>query len=272
MDIQVKEAHYNVQITGKGSPLVLLHGFTGSTATWKRFADCFKNDHQLIAIDLPGHGLTSAPLNEHYFLMENVCEAIQDILDQLNIDQAAFLGYSMGGRTALAFSVLYPEYVNSLILESASPGLKTTAERVDRKTRDEKLATFIENEGLERFTDKWEEIPLFESQKKLSPEQRMEIRSERLRNTTEGLSASLRYMGTGSQPSYWSMLDVIGIPVLLITGEWDRKFIDIAKKMKKLFKNAEHQIILQAGHAIQVEQPEKFDTMVREFLVKNSTT
>lgn len=262
---------YHVEIEGSGTPVVLLHGFTGSTKSWSRLIQAFKNEFQTIAIDLPGHGETKVSSGENYS-MEQTCESIKAILDQLEIKKAAFIGYSMGGRTALAFANMYPDRVSSLVLESASPGLKTAEERIARQQRDEELATFIEHEGIERFTERWEQVPLFASQKHLSAEKRQEIRKGRRKNTKEGLAASLRYMGTGSQPSYWENLKTLSVPVLLLTGEWDEKFISIANEMEKLLPDVVHQNILQAGHAIQVEQPEKFDTMVREFLYENSTT
>ncbi|WP_404404486.1 2-succinyl-6-hydroxy-2,4-cyclohexadiene-1-carboxylate synthase [Jeotgalibacillus malaysiensis] len=267
----VNGEEYHIEIEGSSKPVVLLHGFTGSTKSWSRLIQTFKNEFQMIAIDLPGHGHTKVTSSEKY-RMEQACESIKTILDQLAIKKAAFIGYSMGGRTALAFANMYPERVSCLVLESASPGLKTPDERLARQKSDAELAAFIENEGIERFTDRWEQVPLFESQKHLSAEKREEIRAGRLKNTEEGLAESLRYMGTGSQKSYWEHLNTLHIPVLLLTGEWDRKFINIANEMEKLLPNAMHQNILHAGHAIQVEQPEKFDTMVREFLNKNSTT
>ncbi|MBM7580997.1 2-succinyl-6-hydroxy-2,4-cyclohexadiene-1-carboxylate synthase [Jeotgalibacillus terrae] len=270
--VKVDDAAYHVKVSGSGAPIVVLHGFTGSAESWDRFASEMSSDFQVIAIDLPGHGQTQAPLNRHYFSMEKVCLAIRDILSFLKIDQAAFLGYSMGGRTALAYAAIYPQSVTSLILESASPGLKTVNERADRRQSDAELASFIENEGIKRFTERWERIPLFVSQKQLSEEKRMEIREGRLQNSAEGLAASLRYMGTGSQPSYWDALGKLNKTVLLLTGEWDHKFIRIAMEMEKLLPNAVHENILHSGHAIQVEQPEKFDTIVKEFLFKNSTT
>ncbi|AJD91867.1 esterase [Jeotgalibacillus malaysiensis] len=269
--MNVNGESYHVEVEGSGTPVVLLHGFTGSTKSWSRMMRAFKHEFQLIAIDLPGHGQTKVSQSEKYE-MEQACNAIKSILDQLNINKTAVIGYSMGGRTALAFAHLYPERVSCLILESASPGLKTAAERAARQKSDKELAAFIESEGVERFTDRWEQVPLFDSQKLLSAEKRQEIRAGRLKNSETGLALSLRYMGTGSQKSYWDRLKTMTMPVLLLTGEWDRKFINIADEMIKLLPNAVHHNILSTGHAIQVEQPEKFDTMVREFLNENSTT
>ena len=67
----------------------------------------------------------------------------------------------MGGRIALAYTIKYPERVTSLILESASPGLKTEQERIERREADELLAKKINSEGIPSFVEFWENIPLF---------------------------------------------------------------------------------------------------------------
>ncbi|GIW50403.1 MAG: hypothetical protein KatS3mg080_1014 [Anoxybacillus sp.] len=77
----------------------------------------------------------------------------------------------MGGRRlALTFAVLYPQYVQTLILESSSPGLKTEEERMKRREEDERLAQFIEQHGVASFVDRWENIPLFSSLQRLPEE------------------------------------------------------------------------------------------------------
>ena len=126
----------------------------------------------------------------------------------------------------------------------------------------------LEN-GMEAFVDQWENIPLFESQKRLSSKTRLSIREQRLANVPTGLSNSLLGMGTGSQASYWDELDTLDFPVLLVTGELDPKFCEIADLMIKKLKRAEWKIISDAGHAIHVEDGEKFGKIISEFLKRN---
>src|SRR5690625_6877126 len=81
--------------------------------------------------------------------------------DTLKITKIHLLGYSMGGRTSLSFANYYPEKINSLILESASPGIADPFERQRRKEADKALAEKILIEGVEAFVDYWEDLPLF---------------------------------------------------------------------------------------------------------------
>jgi len=262
---EINHIKYKVDIQGEGPPVLLLHGFTGSLHTWDNLVENHKDSFQFIRLDLPGHGKTEC---EKQFTMESVCEDLKDLLDELSIQTAHVLGYSMGGRTALSFTMIYPSRVRSLILESASPGLDSTHEQLARQVKDEGLAEEIEMYGVEQFVTKWENLPMFESQKGLAQNVQNAIREERLSQKPSGLAASLRGMGTGVQPSWWDKLSVFPREVLLLTGEKDDKFCDISREMNKHFQQSSHEIISRAGHAIHVEQPRIFGTIVRDFLLK----
>ncbi|WP_409251751.1 2-succinyl-6-hydroxy-2,4-cyclohexadiene-1-carboxylate synthase [Bacillus sp. SCS-153A] len=256
---------YHVEVKGKGEPIVLLHGFTGDSSTWNEILPYLEN-YKTIAIDLLGHGSTDSPGDPDRYRIEQAVADLKVILDELDIEEVSLLGYSMGGRIALAFTAAYPERVKALILESSSPGLKTVSERRLRVSADKKLADMILSEGLINFVDYWENIPLFSSQKKLSSSKQEEIRLNRLSQNPVGLANSLKGMGTGRQPSYWEALRNLPIKMLFITGELDSKFCRIAKEMENGAQNACIEEIEGAGHALHVEEPEKFGTIVREFL------
>ncbi|WP_332066878.1 2-succinyl-6-hydroxy-2,4-cyclohexadiene-1-carboxylate synthase [Bacillus sp. KH172YL63] len=264
--LHINDVSYFIEIKGQGKPLVFLHGFTGDTSTWTKITDKLSSTHQCISIDLPGHGRTSSPEDFGRYGMERVTDDLHAILTSLHVESATLIGYSMGGRTALHFALMHQDKVETLILESASPGLKSEEERVERKRKDHALADRIEREGIQAFVDYWEEIPLFATQKKLQQAEREEIRKQRLNQSAVGLSNSLRGMGTGAQDSLWNRLAELKIPVHLLVGELDPKFLDIAEEMKK--RNPAFQIVTfsNTGHAIHVEEPRKFGTIIEDLL------
>lgn len=268
MHIKVNGINYYVKTIGEGEPLLLLHGFTGSQQTWTPFINDWSRSFKLILVDLIGHGRTDHPEVADRYSMEYVVHDLKEILHRLNINKVHLLGYSMGGRVALSFSILYPEYVISLILESSSPGLEFEEERLARIESDNQLAERIERGGMQAFIDFWEKIPLFATQEqRLSAERKQAMRQERLGNSSLGLANSLRGMGTGVQPSWWDRLAHFQKPVLLLAGEDDQKFCMIGQKMHKLFPNSKILIIKDAGHAIHVEQPEFFGKIVIDYLI-----
>ncbi|MFP3499098.1 alpha/beta fold hydrolase, partial [Pseudomonas sp. SIMBA_059] len=86
-------------------------------------------------------------------------EVLHELFNELQLSNFTLLGYSLGGRVALSYVAKYPDEIKHLILESASPGLKTEQERQARRNSDEKLANEILQNGLQSFVDKWENIP-----------------------------------------------------------------------------------------------------------------
>ena len=269
MKVVCRDVTYHVEVAGQGEPLLLLHGFTGNVDTWSFLVPMLRESYQLIMVDIIGHGQTDSPKEVRAYEMEQAAADLVSILEKLEVSTAHVLGYSMGGRLALSLAMLYPHYVRSLLLESASPGLKTERERLERRKQDQQLAERIVADGIEAFVEAWENIALFQSQKRLPNEQKLAIRKQRLANSPLGLANSLLGMGTGSQPSWWNELEKLDMPVLLITGELDSKFCKIANRMQNRLKHGEWTIINDVGHAIHVEDGEKFGKIIREFLLKH---
>jgi 2-succinyl-6-hydroxy-2,4-cyclohexadiene-1-carboxylate synthase len=249
--------------------LLLLHGFTGSAQSWRPLLPTLSLHFQVITPDILGHGRSPIPPSPADYQMAKVAATLITLLDQHTRQPAHLLGYSMGGRLALYLAIHYPHRFRSLILESASPGLKTEAERESRRQRDNALADRIERDGIEAFVDFWETLPLWASQEQLPAPTRARLRQQRLQNNPIGLANSLRGMGTGVQPSLWPHLAEVTTPVLLLTGELDRKFVSIAQEMAPLFPRAQHIIIPHAGHTIHLERPKTYLETVREITPKH---
>jgi 2-succinyl-6-hydroxy-2,4-cyclohexadiene-1-carboxylate synthase len=264
--MEVNGVTYHAETAGRGEPLILLHGFTGSAASWEPFIPDWSRRYRIVAVDIIGHGSSDAPPDVSRYSMEHAVDDLAALMDALDMDAAAVLGYSMGGRLALSLAALKPEKVRALILESSSPGLSAAEERLERARQDEALAGRIEREGLEWFVAYWENLPLFQSVKRLPQEIQERIRRQRLNNRALGLANSLRGMGAGAQPSWWEHLPLLPMPVQLIAGEWDGKYMAIARRMQEMIPRCRFTPVAQAGHMVHVEQAQIFDKIVMEFL------
>ncbi|XJZ26591.1 2-succinyl-6-hydroxy-2,4-cyclohexadiene-1-carboxylate synthase [Bacillota bacterium Lsc_1132] len=269
MDYLINGVRYHVETFGEGYPLLLLHGFTGDASTWLPFCSQWGSHSRLIMPDLIGHGKTESPQGLERYAIESVADDLRRLLDEMGIEKADLLGYSMGGRLGLTFSLLFPERVRKLILESSSPGLLTEEERKLRRKNDRHLAEMILEKGIKDFVDYWERIPLFSTMKGTPVQVKAAIRTQRLAQSPNGLANSLLGMGTGSQPSWWENLKLLTNEVLLINGEKDEKFCRIAVQMAAVLKNCKRTTIKNSGHAIHVEEPEKFGTIVSGFLTQS---
>jgi 2-succinyl-6-hydroxy-2,4-cyclohexadiene-1-carboxylate synthase len=266
MIITANDVNYFVEITGEGPPVLFLHGFTGDSTTWEELTSKLRPNFKCISVDIIGHGKSDAPIDPERYAIEKVAEDLECILHELDVHSVSILGYSMGGRLALTFTILFPDYIDKLILESSTPGLRTETERIERREKDKVLSEMIVNEGLHSFVEYWESIPLFSSQKRLPLSVQKSIRGQRLKQKPEGLSASLAGMGTGEQPSWWEEFKQLDISIHVLVGEEDTKFVSIANEMKKVNDKVKISTFPHVGHAIHVEEPRKFGTMVEEIL------
>lgn len=253
----------NYLLYGRGpSPLLLLHGFTGQGSHWAAVEPLLGAQHHLICPDLVGHGRAPAPTDLARYTMPAVAQELIALLDELGVAKVDLLGYSMGGRLALYLALHYPERFGRVVLESASPGLATAAERTARQQSDEALAERIEREGMASFVAHWESLPLWASQASLPAEVRQRLHQQRLEHNPTGLANSLRGMGTGVQPNLWPRLAELKMPVTLVVGELDHKFVAINEQMAAQIKSAVLHIIPHAGHTVHLEQPESWGALV----------
>lgn len=244
------------ETTGSGDRVVLLHGFTQTGRCWGPLADDLARRHAVCTVDLPGHGGSG-----------EVRAGIEDSVPLLAAAgrPGAYLGYSMGGRFALRLALDRPDIVQRLVLIGASPGLADPDERTARRTADEALAERVEAEGVDSFVHDWLDLPLFEG---IPPAMRFE--AERCTNTAAGLASSLRLAGTGAQEPVWDRLGELTAPVLLITGADDAKFSAIARAMAEVIPNAEHTVVLDAGHTVHLEYPDATAALVRGWLSRTA--
>jgi len=250
-----------------GEPVLLLHGFAGCRANWEGLArELAEEGFHAVAVDLPGHGETSSPPDAERYRIERVAADLAALMDRLGLGRIHLLGYSMGGRAALTFASLYSNRLESLVLESSSPGLATEEERRQRRKADEELADRIEARGMEWFVEYWSGLPLFATMRRLDRGVLERIREQRLRLNPSGLANSLRGMGTGSQPSWWESLPRLNLPVLLIAGEEDEKYAAIAERMRRVLPSARMEIVPGAGHNVHLERPNVFRDLVVPFI------
>ncbi|RLT38722.1 MAG: 2-succinyl-6-hydroxy-2,4-cyclohexadiene-1-carboxylate synthase [Chloroflexi bacterium] len=245
-----------------GATLLLLHGFTGSGASWAAHAAYLRTAGlRVLSPDLPGHG-ANLPANPDDYTMEVAAGQLAALLEAEKSGPVHLLGYSMGGRLALYFALHYPEKVRSLILESASPGLASAEERAARRASDDALADRIEREGIPAFVAFWESLPLWKSQACLPVAAQQWLHESRLRNDPTGLARSLAGMGSGVQPSLWERLNELRMPALLLAGAEDAKFVEIAQQMAERIPSARLEVVPEAGHTVHWEQPDAFREIV----------
>jgi 2-succinyl-6-hydroxy-2,4-cyclohexadiene-1-carboxylate synthase len=155
---------------------------------------------------------------------------------------------------ALLVALSDPDAISSLILISATAGIREAAERARRRASDAEAAAGLRTHGLEVFVDDWINRPLT-STADLPSDVRSRDRALRLTNTAEGLARALEGYGQGAQPDVWSELHRLSIPTLFINGDRDRKYADIAHRMASEIPTAVVVGIPDASHNPLIEAP-----------------
>lgn len=224
--------------------LVLVHGFTQTRRSWDPLVPALEAEHEVVALDAPGHGRAG--------------EVEADLVDGAALltaagGRATYVGYSMGGRLCLHAALGDPAAVRGLVLVSATAGLDDVRERDARRAADDALADRIEAIGVPAFLDEWLNQPLFAGLDAAS-----QGRADRLENTAAGLASSLRLAGTGTQAPLWDRLGEITVPVLVVVGALDAKFLPIGERLAGALPRAELAVIEGAGHTVHLEQRERF--------------
>ena len=239
-------------------PLVALHGFLGSSSDWTGLAARLPA-RAVAAIDLPGHGAaTGLPAEAYGF--DAAVDALAATFDAHGLARPDLLGYSMGGRVALAFALRHPERVRTLTLESASAGLETDAARAARRTLDAERAADLAAD-LPGFLRRWVAMPLFAT---LTPAQRDALVAERSHADAHELARGLVGMGTGAMPDLWPLLPTLACPVRLVVGAADAKFVALAHRMAGRLPTAALHVVEGAGHNVHLERPDAFARLLAE--------
>ena len=226
-------------------PVVLLHGFAGTGATWDPVRRRLGPATALQTPDLPGHG-TVAGVRPVSF------DACVDTVLACAPPRFVLGGYSLGGRVALHVALAAAGRVSALVLVSTTAGIADDAERADRRTADGLLADAIQRDGLAAFSERWTAQPLFADD---PPDAVTAQRTEIARQTPDGLAAALRGIGTGAMAPLWERLPELTMPVQVVAGERDAKFTELGDRLVAALSDARLVVVPGAGHGLPREAP-----------------
>jgi len=208
--------HKNTKIayseTGKGTTLVLLHGFLENSTMWDFYIETLAKKHRVITIDMLGHGETECLGYIHS--MEDMADSVHAVLSELRIRKAIFIGHSMGGYVALAFAELYADNVKGIVLLNStsrpdSDERKTNRDRAIVAVKKD-YATFIRMSIANLFSE--------DNRDRLA-EEIESVKLEALKTPLQGIVAALEGMKIRKDREV--LLHFAPYPVMLILGEKD---------------------------------------------------
>lgn len=226
--------------------IVLLHGFSGTSRAWDGVVEYLDPErYRPLALDLPGHGAEATHRPPITF-----ASCVEHVLAQAP-ERFALCGYSLGGRVALHVALAAPERITSLTIVSANPGIEDALERAARRRVDRQLADELEHIPFEDFIERWRTQPLFAED---PPEVGELARADQRRNSPWALAEVLRGLGVGEMASLWGRLDELGMPVSVIVGDRDEKFLTIGRRLAEEVLHGSV-VVLEGGHGLPLENP-----------------
>lgn len=197
---------------GKGTAVVLLHGFLENKKMWNEFVPEWSKKFRVITIDLLGHGETDCMGYVH--TMENNADVVHEVLSELRLRKAIFVGHSMGGYVALAFAELYPEMLKGMVLLNST----SRADSVERKTNRDRAIKAVK-QSFQNFISLSISNLFSEENRDQLTDAIEHVKQEALKTPLQGIVASLEGMKIRNDREV--LLHVTSFPKLLVLGEKD---------------------------------------------------
>ncbi|WP_299526421.1 alpha/beta fold hydrolase [uncultured Lutibacter sp.] len=212
MNFLYKNTSVHFTISGKGSAIVLLHGFLENNTMWNEITKVLSKRNKVICIDLLGHGKTE---NHGYIhTMEDQAEMVKAVLNHLHLRKYIIIGHSMGGYIALAYSKLFPQNIKGLCLMNSTALPDSEEKKINRDRAI--LAVKQNHKTFVRIA-----IPMLFSEKNrtIFTSEIKQITNEALQISTQGIIASLE--GMKIRKDHTSIYKNANFPIQMIIGKQD---------------------------------------------------
>lgn len=253
----------NVKVEGAGRTIVMIHGFSAAIGWWDAISDDLAKDHQVVRLDLIGHGGTAAPSAD--YAIERQAALVSAVLDRLRVDKATVIGHSMGGEVATALVEARPPLVERLVLidSPATADAKFTAAMHAYLTPvlGQAMSRILTDGGVRRgFAQGFApEYPIPE--RFVADFRQLTYMAFRLAH-----EESVAYRT--KRPTYERLAAIKPAtpPLLAITGSMDAIVPPASVMQYGRLTGARIEIVEGSGHSPMVEKPERTLALIRDFL------
>lgn len=242
--------------------LLMLHGFMGSSKVFDHLIEELTSSCNPITIDLAGHGETESPEESELYTVERQVKQLYSVIQRLQFDDLYIYGYSMGGRLTFQLVASHSNLFSGAIIESSHCGIAAEDERLDRQMMDENRAQQIERD-YDGFIEDWGNLPLFQQ----TPKQMKSVYKKVMKaQNPQTISASLRGFGAGVMPPVCDKISEIDLPLTLIAGELDQKYVNKMSKIHRSIDQSTLEIVKNAGHRVHADQPEQLIRFLKKVM------
>ncbi len=239
-----------------GQPLVFIHGLGSSTRDWEFQLSEFSKSYRVITFDLRGHGQSDKPAGPYSIPM--MADDLAGLLKALHISSAHIVGISLGGAVAFQFALDYPAMVKTLTIVNSGPSLGGTPEQA--KAEIERRVGIVQQVGMRAMGEALAPN-LFPKPEHAS------LRNDFIAHWAENDPRA--YIESTRSMLGWNVTDqlsAIACPTLIISADQDYSPLAAKEAYVKLMPHTRLVVIPDAHHATPIEQPEKFNAALTEFL------
>lgn len=240
------------EIHGEGPALLLTHGYSNSSKLWAGQIASFSKRYKLILWDLRGHGQSDYPDDPAAYSEALTVADMAALLDVVGARHAIVGGLSLGGYMSLAFNLAHPNRTKALLIIDTGPGYKNDEAREAWNARSRATGDRYESQGLAA----------------LPPGSGMRDAGHR---NARGLALAARAMLPQRDARVISSLPDIKVPALVVVGANDTPFLKASDYMAAKIPGAQKAVIPDAGHIVNMDQPDAFNAAVLGFLAANPT-
>ena len=237
-------------VSGSGPAVLLSHGYSATRRMWEGQHRVFEDRYRVISWSMRGHGQTESPADPSSYSADLTIADMEALLRHLGVQQAVIGRLSLGGYASLGFYMDHPEMVRALVICDSGPGYRNAEARAAWNQRAQERAAELETRGLEALSGR-------------SREMREAMGEHR---SAQGLAHAARGMLAQGGSRVIDGLAGIRVPVLIIVGDQDQPFLAPCEYMAKKIPGARLEVIAGAGHSSNLDQPEAFNRVLRDFL------
>ena len=235
------------EVTGTGPVVLLSHGYGSTRHMWDdqhRALDRWR----VVSWDMRGHGQTDSPDDPTRYSAALTVADMRALLQHLGVERAVIGGLSLGGYVSLAFALAHPAMVRALVVCDSGPGYRNAEARAAWNVRAHERAAALEATGLEALARRSLETQLA------------------VHRSAQGLAHAARGMLAQEGSQVIDGLTTLRMPTLIVVGDQDQPFLAPSEYMAKKIPGARLEVIAGAGHSSNLDQPEAFNRVLRDFL------
>ena len=248
MRAQVNGIAIDYEVTGDGPVVLLGHGYGSTRHMWDEQHRALADRWRVVSWDMRGHGQTESPDDPARYSAALTVADMRALLQHLGVERAVIGGLSLGGYVSLAFVLAHPELTRALVICDSGPGYRNAEARAQWNQRAHERAANLEAKGLEALARRSRET------------------QQAVHRSAQGLAHAARGMLAQEGSQVIDGLGSIRVPTLVIVGDQDQPFVAPSEYMAKKIPGARLEVIPGAGHSSNLDQPETFNRVLREFL------